>query len=71
MVRKESILALNAKIAIAKDVIKDSLNSFNRLAIVRSGGKDSIGVLDLVAKCTEELGLKLPTVLFIDPVPII
>ena len=67
MVRKESILALNAKIAIAKDVIKDSLNSFNRLAIVRSGGKDSIGVLDLVAKCTEELGLKLPTVLFIDP----
>ena len=66
MVRKESILSVNSKIAIAKDVIKDGLNSFRRPTIVWSGGKDSTVVLDLVSKCAEELGIKLPTVLFID-----
>ena len=48
MKREEKYLSLQAKVRIAKTVIEDSINTFNRPAVVWSAGKDSTVVLNLV-----------------------
>ena len=64
--REEKYLSLNAKITIAKIVIKDALDTFIRPAVVWSAGKDSTVVLDLVRKVTSELRIAMPPAILID-----
>lgn len=66
MARKESIMGIESKVEIAKIVIKEAFNSFNRPTVVWSGGKDSTVALSVVKDVVEDLGIKLPPALFID-----
>ena len=66
MKREEKYLSLNAKIKIAKTVIEDSINNFNRPAIVWSAGKDSTVVLNLVKEVFESKNMKIPPAILID-----
>ena len=64
--REDKYLSLNAKINIAKIVIKDALDNFTRPAVVWSAGKDSTVVLDLVRKVTKVDGIDMPPAILID-----
>ncbi len=66
MKREEKYLSLNAKIHIAKIVIEDSIEQFNRQAIVWSAGKDSTVVLNLVREVFLSRNLKIPPAILID-----
>ena len=59
-------LSLEAKINIAKTVIKDTLTRFNRPVIVWSAGKDSTTVLHLSVQVTKETESSIPPCLFLD-----
>lgn len=64
--RKEPLLSLKAKEAIAKAVITDAYEVYSRPAIVWSAGKDSTVALHLVKTVTEALGKKIPPSFFLD-----
>ena len=66
MKREEKYLSLDAKIKIAKEVIEDSINTFNRPAIVWSAGKDSTVVLNLVKEVFKSNDLDIPPAILID-----
>ena len=66
MKREEKYLSLNAKIVIAKQVIKDSIDTFGRPAIVWSAGKDSTVVLNLVEEVFKSKDIAIPPAIFID-----
>ena len=66
MKREEKYLSLNAKIKIAKEVIEDSINTFNRPAIVWSAGKDSTVVLNLVKEVFKSKDMDIPPAILID-----
>lgn len=66
MKKEEKYLSLDAKIKIAKEVIDDSINSFNRPAIVWSAGKDSTVVLNLVKEVFKSKDMGIPPAILID-----
>ena len=66
MKREEKYLSLNAKIRIAKTVIEDALENFNRSATVWSAGKDSTVVLSLVKDVFIKKNLNIPPAILID-----
>ena len=66
MKKEEKYLSLDAKIKIAKEVIDDSINSFNRPAIVWSAGKDSTVVLNLVKEVFQSKNMNIPPAILID-----
>ena len=66
MKREEKYLSLDAKIKIAKEVIEDSINTFNRPAIVWSAGKDSTVVLNLVKEVFKSKDMDIPPAILID-----
>ena len=66
MKREEKYLSLTAKVQIAKTVIADTIDTFNRPAIVWSAGKDSTVVLNLVKEVFESRGLNIPPAILID-----
>jgi len=59
-------LTLRAKAQIAEVVIIDAFNSFQRPAVVWSGGKDSTVVLHMALGVAAKLGKPKPPVVFID-----
>lgn len=66
MKREEKYLSLDSKIKIAKIVIEDSINNFNRPAIVWSAGKDSTVVLNLVTEVFKSKNMNIPPAILID-----
>lgn len=66
MKREERFMSLNSKVRIAKIVIEESINIFNRPSIVWSAGKDSTVVLNLVKEVFTSMGRNIPTAILID-----
>ncbi len=66
MKREEKYLSLNSKTKIAKIVIEDSIDNFNRPATVWSAGKDSTVVLNLIREVFLSKNLKIPPAILID-----
>ncbi len=66
MKREEKYLSLQAKVRIAKTVIEDSIDTFNRPAVVWSAGKDSTVVLNLVREVFKSRNLNIPPAILID-----
>ena len=66
MIKRVELLSLNSKIEIAKVVVKDALEIFNRPVVVWSGGKDSTVVLNFVYEYCNRNGVEMPPSLFVD-----
>ena len=59
-------LSLDAKNRIARIVVGDALDQFERPVVMWTGGKDSTLMLSFVRAVAEERGASLPPILFID-----
>lgn len=64
--RTEELLPLAAKLEIAKTVVRSALSTFPNPLLLFSGSKESTLTLYLVRAISEELGKKVPPVLFVD-----
>lgn len=64
--RADELLPLDAKLEIAKTVVRSSLSSLQRPLVLFSGSKESILTLHLIKLVSKESGYKIPTVLFVD-----
>jgi phosphoadenosine phosphosulfate reductase len=64
--KRIELLPLEGKARVAEVIVEQALKTFNRTAVVWSGGKDSTLVLHFVNKVCEQLGFEKPVCVVID-----
>lgn len=64
--RSEPFLSIESKIEISRVILKDAFSHFIRPAVVWSADRNSTATLHAVRSSVEQLGIRLPPVIFAD-----